>query len=90
MILGRFGGKLGGRAKRSADKRNPEGRVLRSSEGYFRNGVLDVKHMLKPTPSRDNDSSNHLVSLGKKKKKNGGGKKIRGGGKKKGGGMKRH
>ncbi|OAY41025.1 uncharacterized protein LOC110622285 [Manihot esculenta] len=85
MILGRFGGKLGGGAKRSVEKRKPENGVLRSSDGYFRNGVLDVKHMLNPAPSKNNDSGNHMVGKGKKKES---GKKNRG--KKKGGGRKRH
>ncbi|XP_057999549.1 uncharacterized protein LOC131178581 [Hevea brasiliensis] len=87
IILGRFGGKLGGGAKRSMEKRKLENGVLRSSEGYFRNGVLDVKHMLNPASSKDNDSSNHVVGKEKKKKK-GSGKKNRG--KKKGSGRKRH
>ncbi|KAJ9184295.1 hypothetical protein P3X46_004037 [Hevea brasiliensis] len=87
IILGRFGGKLGGGAKRSLEKRKLENGVLRSSEGYFRNGVLDVKHMLNPASLKDNDSSNHVVGKEKKKKK-GSGKKIRG--KKKGSGGKRH
>ncbi|KAJ9184296.1 hypothetical protein P3X46_004037 [Hevea brasiliensis] len=87
IILGRFGGKLGGGAKRSMEKRKQENGVLRSSEGYFRNGVLDVKHMLNPASSKDNDSSNHVFGKGKKKNK-GSGKKNRG--KKKGSGRKRH
>lgn len=84
MILGQFGGKHG--AKRSAGRRKPEDRVLKSSEGHFRNGVLDVKHLLHPTPSRESDSGTHVVTY--KGKKKGGGKKN--GGKKKGGGKKRH
>lgn len=85
MILGQFGGKLGDSGKRSFGRRKPEDRVLKASEGNFRNGVLDVKHLLRPTTSsRDNDFSTHVVTKGKKK---GGGKKNRG---KKGGGRKRH
>ncbi|KAK6247602.1 hypothetical protein QUC31_019167 [Theobroma cacao] len=82
MILGRFGGKLGGGAKRSADKQRPEDRVLKSSEGHFKNGVLDVKHLFQKAPPKDNDFDGHGVNKGKKKK--GSGKKNRG--KKKGGG----
>ncbi|EEF43818.1 uncharacterized protein LOC8277979 [Ricinus communis] len=91
MILGRFGGKHSGGAKRSVDKRKTEYRGLKSSEGYFRNGVLDVKHMLHAGPSRENDSSSQMVVKGKTKmKKKGTGKKHRGGGKKKSGGRKRN
>ncbi|KAJ4722095.1 hypothetical protein OWV82_005656 [Melia azedarach] len=83
-ILGRFGGKFAG-TKRTTEKRKPEDRVLKSSEGHFRNGVLDVKHLLHPGPSRDHtDSVTHMISKGKKKGK---GKKNRG--KKKGGDKKR-
>ncbi|KAM5585117.1 hypothetical protein ABKV19_004494 [Rosa sericea] len=87
VILGRFGGKSGGGSKRSVEKRRPEDRVLRASEGYFKNGVLDVKHLLRPTSSRDRDAGAHVNFSGPKK---GGGKK--GGGKNKGkkGGKKRH
>ncbi|KAJ7960515.1 Axoneme-associated protein MST101(2) protein [Quillaja saponaria] len=50
-ILGRFGGKhSGSSSKRSAGKRKPEDRVLKSTEGRFRNGVLDVKHLLSSAP----------------------------------------
>ncbi|KAK8683253.1 hypothetical protein V6N13_039318 [Hibiscus sabdariffa] len=90
MILSRFGGKLGagGSAKGLADRRRPEDRVLKSSEGHFKNGVLDVKHLFQKSPAKDNDFDNHPVGKGKKKK--GSGNKNRG--KKKGGrgGKKRH
>ncbi|XVF19442.1 hypothetical protein REPUB_Repub11eG0111500 [Reevesia pubescens] len=86
MILGRFGGKLGGGSKRSADKRRPEERVLKSSEGHFKNGVLDVKHLFQKAPAKDSDFDGHAVNKGKKKK--GSGKKNRG--KKKGGGGRKH
>lgn len=57
--------------------------VLKSSEGHFRNGVLNVKHLLQPSSaSKVGDDNKHAVNKGKKKKKNG--KKSRG--KKKGGG----
>ncbi|KAK4854813.1 hypothetical protein QYF36_001603 [Acer negundo] len=84
-ILGRFGGKIAD-PKRPTDKRRPEDRVLKSTEGRFRNGVLDVKHMLHPTSSRDTGADAHMGGKGKKK---GRGKKNQGnkGNKKKG---KRH
>ena len=92
MILGRFIGKPSGGSKKSAGKRRPEDNVLKASEGYFRNGSLDVKHLLNQTPSREhwtpsreNDAGGHVFNQGKKKKKGSG--KKRG---KKGGGKKRH
>ncbi|XP_040992833.1 uncharacterized protein LOC121239620 isoform X2 [Juglans microcarpa x Juglans regia] len=51
LILGQLGGKHGDSAKRSFGRRKPEDRVLKASEGHFRNGVLDVKHLLHPTNS---------------------------------------
>lgn len=63
----------------------PEDRVLKSSEGHFRNGVLDVKHLLHSGPSRNEESSSSYIGKGKKKK--GGGKNNQG---KKGKGKKRH
>lgn len=84
LILGRFGATLVGDTKKVVEKRKPEDRVLKSSVGNFRNGVLDVKHMLKPTSSRDNDSGTYAI---KGKKKKGSGKNGRG--KSKGGGRKR-
>ncbi|KAE8674931.1 hypothetical protein F3Y22_tig00111708pilonHSYRG00282 [Hibiscus syriacus] len=90
MILSRFGGKLvaGGSSKGSADKRRPEDRVLKSSEGHFKNGVLDVKHLFQKSPAKDNDFDSHPVGKGKKKRRSG----KKNGGKKKGGrgGRKRH
>ncbi|WOH16368.1 hypothetical protein DCAR_0935919 [Daucus carota subsp. sativus] len=84
-ILGRFGTRFNGE-KRSVDKRRPEDRVLKSTAGNFRNGILDVKHMLKPAPSasRDGDGGSHGGGKVPKRK---GGKKNKG---KKGGGRKRH
>ncbi|KAE8683701.1 N-carbamoylputrescine amidase-like [Hibiscus syriacus] len=88
MILSRFGGKLGagGSSKGPADKRRPEDRVLKSSEGHFKNGVLDVKHLFQKSPGKDNDFDSHPVGKGKKRrgsgKKNGGKKKGGGGGRK--------
>lgn len=87
MILGRFGGTFGGNygsgPKRSEVKRRPEDRVLKSSEGLFRNGVLDVKHLLKQTPSKESETATRVFNKGKKKGKG----KNKG---KKSGGKKRH
>ncbi|KAG2670980.1 hypothetical protein I3760_14G111900 [Carya illinoinensis] len=85
LILAKFGGKHVGSAKGFVGRRKPEDRVLKASEGHFRNGILDVKHLLRPTPSRDDDSETHMLA---KRKKKGGGKKNRG--KKKGSGKKHH
>ncbi|KAL9248318.1 hypothetical protein vseg_021655 [Gypsophila vaccaria] len=69
------------------EKRKPENSVLKSSQGRFHNGVLDVKHLLKATPApREEERGPPPISKGNKKKK--GGKKNHG--KKKGGGRKRH
>ncbi|KAH9683645.1 Axoneme-associated protein [Citrus sinensis] len=86
-ILGRFGAKFAG-PKRATERRKPEDRVLKSSEGHFRNGVLDVKHLLRPGPSRDTESSKHMGGKGGNK----GGKKgkQKNHGKKKGGKKKLH
>ncbi|WCJ27140.1 hypothetical protein M5689_008910 [Euphorbia peplus] len=94
MILGRFGARFSSRGsnKRSMERRKPEDRVLKSSVGHFKNGVLDVKHMLNGSSlSRGTDITHHMVDVdGKKmykgKRKPSQGKK-RGGG---GGGKKRH
>ncbi|KAK9692276.1 hypothetical protein RND81_09G253200 [Saponaria officinalis] len=77
--------------KQRPEKRKPENSVLRSSQGHFRNGVLDVKHLLKATPApRDEERGPPPMSKGKTKTKTKkkGGKKNNG--KRKGGGRKRH
>lgn len=62
--------------------------MLKSSEGHFKNGVLDVKHLLRPEPSRDTESNTHMGGKdGNKGGKKGKGKKH---GKKNGGKKKRH
>ncbi|PQQ20976.1 phosphatidylinositol N-acetylglucosaminyltransferase subunit C [Prunus yedoensis var. nudiflora] len=66
MVLGRFGGNFSGGSKRSMEKQRPENRVLKASEGRFRNGVLDVKHLLHATPSRDRSSGAHVFRESKK------------------------
>ncbi|XP_020233316.1 uncharacterized protein LOC109813522 isoform X1 [Cajanus cajan] len=83
LILGHFGGKLGGSSKRSAGKHKLENRGLKSSEGHFRNGILNVKHLLNSAPSRDHESGTRMSNTrkgngGKKKHgKKGAGKKHR-------------
>ena len=91
MILGCFGGKYGEGFERSESKRRPEDRVLKSTEGNFRNGVLDVKHLLHQAPSREVHIVPDMFSKGKnkgsgKEKGKGKGKKNKG---KKSGGKKR-
>ncbi|XP_042477927.1 uncharacterized protein LOC122059285 [Macadamia integrifolia] len=76
LVLGRFGGKLQSSTTRVAEKRGPEDRVLKSSVGNFRNGVLNVSHMLRGSSSRENDDKTAQINKGKKSK---------GAGKKKGG-----
>ncbi|KAL3619082.1 hypothetical protein CASFOL_036652 [Castilleja foliolosa] len=91
-ILGRFGAYSSScGSKKAAQRRQPEDRVLKSTEGNFRNGVLDVKHLLQPsgprTPAATADGGQGQFGKGKKKK--GGKKKGGGGGKRKGGGGKK-
>lgn len=80
MIFGRFGGPLGGgvSTKKPAEKkRKPEDRVLKSTFGNFRGGVLDVKDLLRSGSS----SSNGDFNFGKSKSKSRGmGGELGGGG----------
>lgn len=79
--------------KQPVEKRRPECGVLKSSEGRFKNGILDVKHLLKPAPTpRDDNQGPPMASKGgkKKTKKKKGGKKNNGKRKGGGGGRKRH
>ncbi|XP_023735345.1 uncharacterized protein LOC111883236 [Lactuca sativa] len=65
MILGQVGGKRGNRSKRESESRKPEDRVLMSTAGRFRNGILDVKDLLKTgAPSRDRGFSGSRGSGG--------------------------
>ncbi|KAM7280610.1 hypothetical protein ACFE04_007744 [Oxalis oulophora] len=95
LLLGQFEGNhsRGGANKRFTEKRRPGDMSLKCSEGIFRNGVLDVKHLLRPTPSRDSNVDTRMVGgfKGKKGKgPKGGGKKNKGKKKGGGGGKKRH
>ncbi|GMP91542.1 hypothetical protein CsSME_00042201 [Camellia sinensis var. sinensis] len=86
LILGRFGAKLGNGTKKVGEKRKREDMVLKSTEGHFRNGVLDVKRLMKQSAPKERDINTYAFDNEGKKKK--GGKKNKG--KKKGGGKKRH
>ncbi|KNA19110.1 hypothetical protein SOVF_064710 [Spinacia oleracea] len=96
LLIGHCGENLIKRTKKPEEKRRPEDGVLKSSEGRFRNGILDVKHLLKsaPPPRNDDDRGPPKASKGRKKKggKKKGGKKGGGGGGGGGGrgGKKRH
>ncbi|XP_073135577.1 uncharacterized protein [Henckelia pumila] len=71
---------------KAVERRRPEDRAFKTTEGHFRNGILDVNHLLqRSTPRVKDDDIKHAIGKGKKKK---GGKKSKGGGK--GGGRKRH
>ena len=80
MIFGQFGGTS--RKKPAEKKRKPEERVLKSTFGNFRGGVLDVKDLLRSGSS----SSNGDFNFGKSKSKSRGmgGELGGGGGEKKG------
>ncbi|KAH9605189.1 hypothetical protein KSS87_006614 [Heliosperma pusillum] len=91
LLCGRSGESMvktsSSRSKQRPERRKLEDSVLMSSQGRFRNGILDVKHLLKTTPvARDEDHGPPPVSKGKTKHK--GGNKNHG--KNKGGGKKRH
>ncbi|KAI3408995.1 uncharacterized protein J3R85_019872 [Psidium guajava] len=87
VILQRFGGRSSSWSStgRPEERRKPEDRVLKSIDGHFKKGILDVKHLLRPTPSVDGENNKRRSFGGKGKKK--AGKKSRG---KKHGGKKRH
>lgn len=71
-----------------AERRPAEDRILKSLQGNFSKGVLNVGHLLKPSaPEASNDKGRHPTGKGGKKKKDG----KKGHGKRKGGGgKKRH
>ncbi|KAJ8557369.1 hypothetical protein K7X08_002994 [Anisodus acutangulus] len=90
LILGRFGGNNASSSRKAAGRRRPEDRVLKSTEGHFRNGVLDVKELLKPSaPKAASFDAKQSFSSGKGKKEKGG-KKNKGKKNKGGPGKKRH
>ncbi|CAL0307455.1 unnamed protein product [Lupinus luteus] len=64
MILKRFGGKLANsNKKRPVGKHRPEDRGLKSSEGHFRNGTLNVGHLL----SSEHGTRTNMAKIWKKK-----------------------
>ncbi|KAI3930467.1 hypothetical protein MKW92_034073 [Papaver armeniacum] len=94
MVLGRFGGDKSSSSIKAPGKRKAEDSVLRSTDGYFKNGVLNVKHLLHNNSSRSMEnrpSRPQALNFGTGTSDKG--KKKQGGGKKKGGrkhGKKRH
>lgn len=76
--------------KGKEEKHKPEDSVLKSSEGRFRNGVLDVKHLFRNTPSTNDDQHSQHIHLGSRKGNKNKGKGKKNGGKKKGGRKRRH
>ncbi|KAG9455023.1 hypothetical protein H6P81_007927 [Aristolochia fimbriata] len=76
LILEQFGMRSSSNSNKEV-KRKAEDRGLRATEGHFRNGVLNVKHLLQPNKSsKDNHSAPSYVK-GKKNGKKGAGKKAR-------------
>ncbi|KAJ4891505.1 Uncharacterized protein Rs2_31253 [Raphanus sativus] len=75
MIIGQYGGTS--RKKPAEKKRKPEERVLKSTFGNFRGGVLDVKDLLRFGSARSNDGYNNY---GKNTNKSNLSKGIGGGG----------
>lgn len=63
-----------------AQKTRPEDRVLRATEGRFKNGILDVKHLLAPPKPSGKDMPESKMRKGKHKgkgKQKGGGRRKR-------------
>lgn len=81
ILLGRFQRKR--RATEQRDRRRPEGGVLMASDGVFKKGVLNVKHLLGGPSQPSNEGTRSLKATGGRRKKGKGNNK----GKKKG---KRH
>ncbi|KAG6403274.1 hypothetical protein SASPL_135491 [Salvia splendens] len=89
-ILGRFGAYSSSSSKKVLERKPAEDRILKSMQGDFKKGVLNVGHLLKPSaPEASNYKGRHPTSKGKKKKdsKKSHGKRKGGGG---GGGKRRH
>ncbi|KAJ0431006.1 hypothetical protein HanHA300_Chr17g0675501 [Helianthus annuus] len=90
LLLGRVGGKRGNRSKRESASHKPEDRVLMSTAGHFRNGVLDVKELLKSNASSSDRGGSRSHGFGGGSGDHGfgggsGGHGLGKGGKKKGG-----
>ncbi|KAI4385398.1 hypothetical protein MLD38_003429 [Melastoma candidum] len=77
-ILSRFGAKFSSSSNldRPEEKHKPEQRALKSTQGFFKNGVLDVKHLMRPDPVSGSSQEVVRTHHGKGKKK--GGKKNKG------------
>lgn len=67
------------RSNSKAEKRQPEDKVLKATEGYFSKGVLNVKHLLEPKSVKKDEGLSKKI--GRRKKGKG---KKRGKGKRKG------
>ncbi|KAG6389074.1 hypothetical protein SASPL_150533 [Salvia splendens] len=81
-ILGRFGAYSSSSSKKVPERKPTEDRILKSMQGDFRKGFLNIGHLLKPSaPEASNYKGRHPTGKGKKKKD---GKKSHG--KRKGGG----
>ncbi|KAG6403293.1 hypothetical protein SASPL_135510 [Salvia splendens] len=92
-ILGRFGAYSSSSSKKVPERKPAEDRILKSMQGDFRKGVLNVGHLLKPSaPEASNYEGRHPTGKGKKKKdgKKSHGKRKGGGGGGGGGGKRRH
>ncbi|KAK1258324.1 hypothetical protein QJS04_geneDACA025056 [Acorus gramineus] len=63
QILGLFKRNKSSRAV----NRKPEERVLKTSEGHFKKGVLNVKHLLEPATTKGSELNRQKVSKGKRK-----------------------
>ncbi|KAG6389071.1 hypothetical protein SASPL_150530 [Salvia splendens] len=91
-ILGRFGAYSSSSSKKVPERKPADDRILKSMQGDFRKGVLNVGHLLKPSaPEASNYKNRHPTGKGKKKKdgKKSHGKR-KGGGGGGGGGKRRH
>eukprot|EP00268_Persea_americana_P030795 TRINITY_DN29840_c0_g1_i1.p1 TRINITY_DN29840_c0_g1~~TRINITY_DN29840_c0_g1_i1.p1 ORF type:complete len:217 (-),score=53.40 TRINITY_DN29840_c0_g1_i1:429-1079(-) len=73
LILGKYG--THGNTKKRLEKRKADDQILKASEGHFKNGILNVKHLLGGASSSRKEDNAHKVSKGKKKGKGRKGKK---------------
>ncbi|XP_020090418.1 uncharacterized protein LOC109711678 [Ananas comosus] len=75
-LLGRFS-KRAAAASSKQQKIRTENKVLRATEGHFRKGILDVKHLLAPKPPKSSEGPPKKMRKGNKQKKGKGKKKGR-------------
>lgn len=71
-ILGKFAKSSSRNSK--AQKKKPEDRVLKATEGRFSKGILDVKHLLAPNAPKREEVPYKKGNQGKKKGGKGKGK----------------